>query len=208
MTTTTRPVLTTRPLLTTSALLTSALLLTAALVGCRGDGADAAPQISSSPATTTTTPTAAPTMASTSGELTDAEILWVGRFQRTVRPILEAPGKMPSNNGTPAQMRAEAKSLRACRQALAGTKDPGPRLQSIYRTFTDACTHYDRAAECGLTLARYMNGVVVGSSEERKLNEAADCYGAELGQGAQKLADALTDSYKESLSMMTGPPTP
>ena len=195
MPTTTKPVLT-----------ASALLLTAALVGCGGGvSAGPAPETSSSPASTgPATPTATETIISTSGELTDAEILWLGQFNRTARTLMDAPGKGPSTIGTPAQMRAEAKSLRACSQALAGMKDPGPRLQSIYRTFTDACRHYDRAAECALAMAPYMTGVVAGSPEERKLSEASDCHSAEVSQGSRKLGDA----YMQSVTLISGVPTP
>lgn len=191
MPTTTKPVLT-----------ASALLLTAVLVGCSGGGPTGpAPETSSSPASAgPSTPTATETMVSTSGELTDAEILWLGQFNRTARTLLDAPRKRTTIE-TPAQMRAEATSLRACGQALAGMKDPGPRLQSIYRTFTDACRHYDRAAECALTAAPYMTGVVVGSRKERKLNEASDCHSAEFNQGSRKLADA----YMESVTLISVP---
>jgi hypothetical protein len=180
------------------------LLVAAALAGCGGGGADPVPRVSSSPAGAgAATPTAAVTSVSTSGELTDAEILWLARFNRNAGALMDAQGKADTEISSPAEMRKDAESQRACGRALAGMKDPGPRLQSVYRTFTGACAHFSRAAQCGLTAARYLHGVEAGSSEERKLSEALDCYQAELTQGSQKLADA----YSAGVALLTGVPT-
>lgn len=179
------------------AILTAGVLLVAvALAGCGGGGASPVPGASSSPAGAgTATPTSTETGVSPSGALTDAEILWLARFTRTVRALMDAQGKADTDISSPSEMRKDAESQRACGRALAGMKDPGSRLQSVYRTFTDACAHFDRAAQCGLTAARYLGGVNAGSPEERKLNEALDCYEAELAPGSQKLVDAYSAGF-------------
>lgn len=181
-----------------------ALLLAAALSGCGGSGLDPGAAWSAPPISTAAqTATATVTDTSTSGELTDPELLWLAQFNRTARALMDAPGKGPATIETSSQMRKEADTLRDCGRALEGMTNPGPRLRSVYGTFTDACAHFDRAATCALTIAPYMKGVDVGSPEDRRLNEASDCFSTESKQGSEKLADA----YSASIDLLTDAPS-
>jgi hypothetical protein len=181
------------------------LLLAVALAGC-GAGSCPVPATSAPSGTgeSVSTPTASLSDTSTSGELTDAEILWLVRFNRTARALNDGLSSGPTNIASSDQMRREAESQRACGRALSGIADPGPRLHQIYATFTEACAHFDRAAECASTAAPYLDGVEAGSKAARALSEALDCYGASLAQGSLTFGKA----YEEGVRVLCEIPSP
>lgn len=176
------------------------LLLACAVTACSGTGSTigvSASPSTTSPTTHTVTPSGPPaTSVDPKQPLSDPEILWLAHFDRTAKQVSDQLSKGPRNIDTPAKMHKVAEGLRICSRALAATPRPTQRLMPVYDRFATACQHFDRSATCADTAAEYMRtGVVAGSDEERKLNEAIDCHSAEITQGSTVLSDAQSKSY-------------
>jgi hypothetical protein len=92
---------------------------------------------------------------------------------------------------TQAKAESLAKLFRSCSPALARVGAPSDRLQPAYRLVRQACAHYDKAAECLATAARYLSvDLPSGPEAERRLDQALQCSAAAEGDGANLLTEA------------------
>jgi hypothetical protein len=141
-------------------------------------------------------PTAGPT--ATTSELTVPTPAASGRTsdKRWLAAITELHGRLEEPfraefELTQAKAESLAKLFRSCSPALARVGAPSDRLQPAYRLVRQACAHYDKAAECLATAARYLSvDLPSGPEAERRLDQALQCSAAAEGDGANLLTEA------------------
>lgn len=179
-----------------SAIRLPTLILLALLVGgCGGDSASS----TAAPATTTAT-TAAPT-TTTVPPLDAKELAWLKALSGVRTKVEKSFQAGGSGQLTRAIMLESSNNLAAWSRQLRQIGSPSDRLQPAYTLVRKVIQTYDKGAKCFATAARAVSAsgaVVAGTPEERIANEALDCGGAALGNGANLLykADAKGKELK------------
>jgi hypothetical protein len=96
---------------------------------------------------------------------------------------------------TPAKMESLAKLFRGCSRALARLGSPSDRLQPVYALVKKACAHYDKAARCFATAARY-GTPDAGSPEDVRQEQAFNCAAAAHEAGTTLLTEAEQKGFE------------
>jgi hypothetical protein len=96
---------------------------------------------------------------------------------------------------TPAKMESLAKVFRGCSRELARLGSPSDRLQPVHALVKTACAHYDKAARCFATAARY-GTPDAGSSADLTQTQAFNCAAAAHEAGTTLLAEAEEKGFE------------